>query len=163
MDRLEADLRRDQAAILEECGPEEPPVDRDRPGVHFRSGHYRPIVARFRELQKTVRPRGILGPQEEKELWTLWQYMVRIALMKGQTWRAWWRLRAYEKGRIEVNLTPIPDFDLQEAVLGYYAARNPDKALRKLQCWLEHSRMPVISGVVRDHPSFRHLFADRPY
>lgn len=139
----------------------EPPIDHTTPWFQFRSGNFAPIVSRYKELEGTVRPRGILGPPEEKEFWALSQFMIRISLMNGETDEALTRLRHYEEGRISVRLTPMPDYDIQEAILGYHAAQSLNAAVERLQFWLENSRMPTVSDVVKNHPAFSHLFAER--
>ncbi|MCP3996014.1 MAG: hypothetical protein GY722_13275 [bacterium] len=157
---LKTELAAQQTAIVEECGPDSP-TDADSPWLLFRSGNHQQIFARFDELESTVQPRGILGPPEEKEFWMLSQFMVRICFMKGKLADGLSRLGDYEQGRIAVKLTPMPDYDIQEAVLGHLAGRSITEALSRLQFWLDHSRMPTVSDVISNHPSFKHLFEEQ--
>jgi len=156
--KLRVDLERQHAEMLEECSSESP-ADRDAPWFQFRSGNYDPIVLRYQELASSVVPRGILGPPEEKEFWALAQFMIRISLMRGDMQEALTRMDKYEEGRIAVRLTPMPHCDIQEAILGYLATRGIGAALERLQVWLDNSRKPIVSDVVRGHPAFRHLCA----
>ena len=132
--------------------------DPANPMVQFKEGNYEPIIQRYEALAATVSPRGILGPPEEKEYWSLFQYMVSIALARGETELALERLANYEEGRVAVKLTPIPEFTIQEAILGYLADSSVERARNKLQFWLSNSRMPCISDVIRNHPAFADLF-----
>ena len=152
---IKADLECQQADFLAEGRPG--PGDQDSPWSRFRRRDFGPIEARCRELETTVVPRGILGPPEEMEYWHLLQFMIRIALVRGDVKQALAHLRQYEKGRIAVKLTPMPDFDIQEAILGYYATHSVRKAVKRLRFWIQNSRMPIVSALIKNHPAFAHL------
>lgn len=42
---------------------------------------------------------------------------------------------------------------------GYLAAQDIAIAVERLRFWLNNSRMPTVSDVVKNHPAFRHLFS----
>ena len=157
--KLDSDLHLQQAELLAELGPErldEPPNETS--DVLFKAGRYGAIESRFTELQRTVKPRGILGGEMEKEYWRLYQYRIRIPFKQQEPEAGIREMDAYERGRIAVKLTPIPDFDVQETVIGYLAQQSVANAVKRLVHWLNNSRMPIINDVIKYHPGFRPLF-----
>jgi len=151
--KLLADLRRQQEVLHAELGPhEDPPSD---PFVlALQSGNYDVIETEFARLQLAVKPRGILGGDDERRFWRLFQMMVRIAFLRGQPEVAIEQFNQYEQQRIAVKMTPIPDLDLQEAILGYLAQQSLDSARARLSHWLANSRMPIIGDTIKQHDAF---------
>jgi hypothetical protein len=150
-------LKKQQRELHAELGPS-PAPELDIYGASFRSGRYDIIENEFTRLQQTVTPCGILGGDEEKQLWRMFQLIIRIAFKKGQPDLAIERLDRYEQTRIGVKLTPIPDFDLQELALGYLAQQSLDLARSRLKHWLSNSRMPIITDTIKQHEAFRDIF-----
>lgn len=155
---LLAALQTEQRNLHEEIGPD-PEIKRDPLDTAFRTGKFELIESEFTRSLQSVSPRGILGGDDEKRFWRLFQMMIRIAFQNGQPELAIERLDRYEEMRIGVKLTPIPDFDLQESILGYLAKRSPDLARSRLAHWLSCSRMPIINDTIKQHDVFRDLFA----
>ena len=154
--KLQADLANQQRQMHAEIGPD-PDVNRDPLDVAFKSGDYGIIESEFSSLQGAITPKGILGGADEKLFWRLFQMIIRIAFKRGEPQSAMSHLAEYEKQRIAVRLTPIPDFDLQELVLGYLAQQSVDSARSHLQRWLSNSRMPIINDTIKQHDAFRDL------
>ena len=67
-------------------------------------------------------------------------------------------MRKSEERRFPLKLTPLPDHDIQEAILGYLATHSVDAAVERLRYWLDNSRVRNVSDVVQNHPAFRRLF-----
>lgn len=162
LEKLRGKLERQQQELHNESG-QNLSEDASTPWYRFRAGEFEPIKARFAELANSVKPRGILGPPEEKEYWALYQFSIRISLVTRKTAAALQQMADFESKRIAVKLTPVPDFDLQEAVLGYDAYEEIARARERLQYWLKHSKMPIISDLIRRHPSFADLCSHLDY
>jgi hypothetical protein len=153
---LLADLRDQQRELHDELGPD-PKVERDPYDAAFRSGRYDVIEDKFASLQQSLKPCGIMGGDEERLFWRLFQITIRIAFRKQNPELAIQQFDRYEEMRIAVKLTPIPDYDLQEMILGYLAQQSLQVARSRLAYWLSNSRMPTINDTVKQHAAFQDL------
>lgn len=157
LEAILAELRSQQEQLLAELGPV-PEVSRDPFDAAMKRRDYDAIESEFARLREIVKPRGILGGDDEKLLWRLFQMTIRIAFTRDPK-TAMQRVDEYEQCRIAVKLTPIPDFDLQETILGFLANQSIESARAKLRFWLANSRMPCINDTIKQHDAFRNLCA----
>lgn len=153
---LLADLQRQQCELHTELGPDRE-VERDPYDAAFRSGNYDIIETKFASLQQSLTPRGLMGGEDERLFWRLFQITIRIAFRNHDPELAMQCFDRYERMRIAVKLTPIPDYDLQEMILGYLAQQSLQLARSRLEHWLSKSRMPTINDTIKQHAAFRDL------
>jgi hypothetical protein len=139
--------------IARSCGPRpEPPKNL---GVLCVEKRWSWVLELFEEARGQVQPRGIPMPSAERRFWTLFQLAIQ-AHFENQDYEAGLALtEEYERARIRVRLTPIPDYSVQHRVIGCLAQLSRDQAAEKLRFWLAHSRNPMIAGEIVRHPWFR--------
>jgi len=160
---FDADIRADQQRMHEELGPSTEDEtasesENNSPRSLFDRGEYRRLEEIFESARESIKPVGILGSQAEKDYWVLYQYMIEIAFAERDPALAMMRLDLYEQDRIAVRLTPTPNLGLQETVIGHLAQRSLEDARRRLQFWLDNSKMPCIDDIIKYHPAFADMF-----
>jgi hypothetical protein len=150
-------------AQIELAGPD-PLYPKSEIQLAFGAGNFEPTVARYRELKATIVPRGLAGPDEERQLWGFCADMIRVHLILGDNATALRHLEEYENGRIAVGLLAMPEWDLQEAILGYYVAEvSTEAAQEKLAFWIAHCISPYISEFVAGHALFKEMVPPKDY
>lgn len=156
--KLETRLIEQRTEWLAEVGPEaeaEPNLDT----VHglIRAGRVDDAIARFEYLRANVTPRGIAysDEDEQRQYWGGFESMGEYFLDKLMPEKALPILNEYFEKSISVKLTPIPGYGLQEKIIGYLAQVDMQAARDMLTMWMDNSRNPYITDVIKHHPDLK--------
>jgi len=125
----------------------------------LRSGQHDKLIGMFAEVRHAHQPHGILGGDKDRGYWVLFQMAIQAYFEKQDYRQALSLMEEYESKRISVRLTPIPDYNLQEKVIGCLVQIDAGQAVRKLRFWLANSKIPCICDTIKHHHAFRHLFS----
>ena len=72
-------------------------------------------------------------------------------------------VREYCDKRIQAKLVALPDFAIQEQMIGYLAQVDLAAAQDMLRMWLKNSRSPCVSDAIKHHPDFRGICETTQY
>ena len=157
--KLRSQLERQRAEIMAELG--EDAFDVTEPDELYQllwSGQYDRLIRMFEAVRRTHKPVGILGGDKDRRFWSLYQMAIHAYFEKQEYKQALSLVEEYESKRIRVALTPIPDYNVQEKVIGCLAQMNLSRAIEKLKFWLANSKAPTICDTIKHHSEFKHLF-----
>ncbi len=157
--RLAEQLERQRHQILDDLGEDAiqggPPDELRR---LLSSGQHDKLIELFESVRNTHDPQGILGGDEDRRFWALYGMAIFAYFEKHDHEKALSVMAEYEAKRIKVKLTPIPDHNVQERVIGCLAQMRLSLAEEKLRYWVAHSKAPCISDSIKHHAAFRDLF-----
>jgi len=157
--RLRDKLEKQKTEIIDALGDKA--LEATGPDELYRllfSGRYDKLIGMFAELRHTHQPGGILTGARDERYWSLFQMAIQALFEKQDYQQALALMKEFESKRIAVKLTPIPDYNVQERVIGCLAQIDLRQAIRKLRLWLVNSKAPCICDTIRHHHAFKHLF-----
>lgn len=159
--RIRAKIEKQKREYDEEVSEE---LEHDKRGLgwRYRSGDHEAIMRDFEELRAKVKPIGIIGGDEERSMWGYWLVTIEIHLDRENPKEAFRLLGEYEQGRIAVSATPLPDYAVQEKVLGYLAQHSVKKARARLGFWLANNKAGSVSELIKHNQAFADLFPPEP-
>jgi hypothetical protein len=157
IDKLLVKLVTGREQLIAEFGTDEP--RRDIAASKSPKDRARETVARLEVLKKEVQPKGLLGAgPRDRELWYAYQTAISDLFQNRQPEEALSLLDEYHRRRVDLGLTPIPDYNLQEFIIGYLLQRSVRRARRTVKFWLANSKMPTIRDTIKHHPDIQSLF-----
>ncbi|RZS93399.1 putative signal transducing protein [Aquimarina brevivitae] len=154
---IKANLKREQELLLkeDESDTEDHPIDFNEFEKNFKNKQFSKVIEAFKD--STHQPKGILNTKEDQSYWRLFVLAIESYFEMKDYKKGLRLMKAYEKQRIKLRLTPIPGFRLQEKVIGCLAQKSISLAQKKLQSWLFDSEQPSISETISSHPNFKDI------
>ena len=160
--KLRLRLESQQAEMADEFSPEELSAGS---GYHEeltqlrREKRHGDSLERFEEV-RDHEPVGLNGGADDRRFWGLFQLAIDAHFEQRRPEEGLALMTEYERRRIGVKLTPIPDYTVQPKVIGYIAQRSISQARKRLQFWLRNSKVVSICDPIRHHAEFSALFPE---
>ena len=124
-----------------------------------REKRYADSLELFSEVQDHV-PAGLNGGDDDRRFWGLFQLAIDAYFEQRSPDAGLALMTRYERQRIQVGLTPIPDYTVQPKVIGCIAQKFVPEARKRLRYWLQNSKAPSICDTIKHHADFNDMFPD---